>query len=342
MVAAGPLAHRRAAELAAPEDQRVVEHARAASRSLTRAAQAWSTSRGGDGHGLLDVAVVVPGAVVELDEPDAALGQPAGQQAVRGEAAVAGLLDAVEVEDALAARCRSRSARAPRPASGTPARTGRSGSGSRGRAGLRRASPLSRLTSSTTCRCVLWQTPSGIADVVDGVAPATGTGCPGTCWAGSPPTTAGPRPAAGPTCPAEVKHDEAGQVVGLGPQPVEQPRAHARPALDDRAGVHEGMRRVVVDLLGRIERMMQMSSAMPAMCGNRSEISWPDWPCLWNSHDGPRALSTVFCSWASCCPLVNDSGNGLPSSSLQLGLVVEGSRTATARRPCRGGSPAWP
>jgi hypothetical protein len=59
-----------------------------------------------------------------------------------------------------------------------------------------------------------------------------------------------------------------------------------------------------------MERMMQISSAMPAMCGKISAISCPDCPCLWNSVNGPRALSTVFWSWASCWPLVNDSGNG--------------------------------
>ena len=69
-----------------------------------------------------------------------------------------------------------------------------------------------------------------------------------------------------------------------------------------------------------IDRTMQILSAIPAMCGNRSEISWPDWPCLWNPQVGPRAVSVMFCNWASCCPLVNDSGNGLPWSSLSLGL----------------------
>ena len=47
-----------------------------------------------------------------------------------------------------------------------------------------------------------------------------------------------------------VEHDEAGQVLRLGPEPIEQPRTHAGPALDDRAGVHERVRGVVVDLLG--------------------------------------------------------------------------------------------
>ena len=45
-------------------------------------------------------------------------------------------------------------------------------------------------------------------------------------------------------------HDEAGQVVALAAQAVGDPRAHARPALDRRARVHERVRRVVVDLVG--------------------------------------------------------------------------------------------
>ena len=51
----------------------------------------------------LHVAVVVPVAVVELNEAHAALGQPAGQQAVGGERAVA-RLGAVQIERRLAVR----------------------------------------------------------------------------------------------------------------------------------------------------------------------------------------------------------------------------------------------
>ena len=83
------LAHRRAAELAAPDHQRAVEQAaplqvldqrrarpdRPPCRCC-RAACARSSA----------AAVVVPVGVVELDEADAALDQPAGQQAVGREA----------------------------------------------------------------------------------------------------------------------------------------------------------------------------------------------------------------------------------------------------------------
>ncbi len=69
-----------------------------------------------------------------------------------------------------------------------------------------------------------------------------------------------------------------------------------------------------------IDRTMHRSSAIPAMWGNRSEISWPDAPCLANLAIDPRALRTAPCNWASCCPLVNDSGNAWPSSRSSSGL----------------------
>ena len=43
--------------------------------------------------------------------------------------------------------------------------------------------------------------------------------------------------------------DEAGEVLGFGAEAVEQPGAHAGSALDDGAGVHEGVGGVVIDLL---------------------------------------------------------------------------------------------
>ena len=60
-------------------------------RSLISAAVGLVDLLGLERDVVLDVAVVVPVAVVELDEAHAALGQPAGQQAVRGERAVARL-----------------------------------------------------------------------------------------------------------------------------------------------------------------------------------------------------------------------------------------------------------
>ena len=81
-----------------------------------------------------------------------------------------------------------------------------------------------------------------------------------------------------------------------------------------------------------IERTMQMSSAIAGDVRERSEISWPESPCLWNSTNGPRALSTEPCNCASCCPFVNDSGNGWPSSRFSSGFQ---SKRLELRRPAR-------
>src|SRR5262249_38521172 len=94
----GPLAVDRAAELPAPDDQRVLQEA--------ALLQVLDQGGGGAVHVLAlaadllgQVAVLVTAAVHELDEADAALDHAPGQQAVAGEAAVrAGLVHAVQVE----------------------------------------------------------------------------------------------------------------------------------------------------------------------------------------------------------------------------------------------------
>ena len=92
MVAAvvAALHHRRAAEFAAPDDERVVEQP---------ALLQIRDQRGAGLVGVLavlleildEVAVLVPRLVEELHEADAALDQPAGEQAVVGEGWLAGL-----------------------------------------------------------------------------------------------------------------------------------------------------------------------------------------------------------------------------------------------------------
>ena len=54
---------------------------------MTRAADGWSVSRHWPAICVGKLRVLVPAAVEELDEAHAALGQPAGQQAVGGERA---------------------------------------------------------------------------------------------------------------------------------------------------------------------------------------------------------------------------------------------------------------
>ena len=90
------LRHRRAAELAGPDDQRVVEHAALLEVGDQRRAGLVDFA-GAQRQLFLQQAVMIPVAVVELDEAHAAFGQAAGEQAVRGKRAVARLA-AVELE----------------------------------------------------------------------------------------------------------------------------------------------------------------------------------------------------------------------------------------------------
>jgi hypothetical protein len=53
---------------------------------------------GADRHVLGDVVVVVPGAMIKLDEPHAPLRQSPRQQAVRGKAAIARLFDSIHFQ----------------------------------------------------------------------------------------------------------------------------------------------------------------------------------------------------------------------------------------------------
>ena len=81
------LAERRAAEFAAPDDERVVEHAALLQILHERRRRAFGVVA------LLlelreQVAVLVPAGVHQLHEADAALQQPAGDQAVVGEGAL--------------------------------------------------------------------------------------------------------------------------------------------------------------------------------------------------------------------------------------------------------------
>ncbi len=112
---------------------------------------------------------MVPVAVIELDEPHAALGQPPGQQAVRGERAVAPLR-AVHLQHVLPAR------REMSISSGTLVcmrkaisywlmRVAISGS-----AAVSLRSWLSSATASTTSRCLPARHAVGIADVQHRVA----------------------------------------------------------------------------------------------------------------------------------------------------------------------------
>ena len=128
-------------------------------------------------------------------------------------------------------------------------------------------------------------------------------------------------------------HDEPRQVLALAAQPVGDPRPHARTTLDRRAGVHHGVRGVVVDLVG-VHRPDD-AEVVGVAGGLRQEVAdllSPDWPCFWNFASGRRTFSSCPCNCAIGWPLVNDPGIGLPSSAASSGLVVE---RLELRRPPR-------
>ena len=76
----------RPAELAAPDDERLVEHA-ALLEVFDQGGRRLVDVAGHLGQLVLQAAVVIPVAVVELDEPNAFLGEAAGQQGIAREGA---------------------------------------------------------------------------------------------------------------------------------------------------------------------------------------------------------------------------------------------------------------
>ena len=97
VVAACALTHRRSAKLAAPDHQRRVQHP-----ALFKVIKERRTSRirlaGCNRHRNFHVPVMVPCAVVDLDTADSALQQTTCEEAVAGECAITGTLDAVALE----------------------------------------------------------------------------------------------------------------------------------------------------------------------------------------------------------------------------------------------------
>ena len=84
VVAAGALCHRRAAELTAPDDESFVEHA-ALLEVLDQRGGSLIDVPGRLHDSVLDVAVVIPAAVIEVNKAYAPFRQAAGEQAVGGE-----------------------------------------------------------------------------------------------------------------------------------------------------------------------------------------------------------------------------------------------------------------
>ena len=191
--------------------------------------------------------MVVPAAVVELDEAGAALGEAAGEQAVRGERAVARGA-AVHFKSLLGfASVRHQFRHGGLHAEGEFVLLDAGGDFRiAGFAGLELVEAVDRLDQFPLR---LRRVAGRGAHVVDGIA--GGLEFDALQVAGQEAAAPLPRGDRLALAASDAgQHDEAGQVLAFAAEAVEHPRAHRGPARDDRAGVHEGMGGIVVDLLG--------------------------------------------------------------------------------------------
>ena len=124
-----------------------------------------------------------------------------------------------------------------------------------------------------------------------------------------------------PPLPCRHQHHEARQIFAFRPKPVEHPRSHAGAAGEDRAGVHDHVRGIVIDLLGRTW------SGRCRVVGDAADMREQFAHLLARFAEGLEAVlrpeaDQLLCpaSCAICWPLVKDSGMGLPFISASLGL----------------------
>ena len=121
--------------------------------------------------------------------------------------------------------------------------------------------------------------------------------------------------------PAREQDDERRQVLVLTPQAVGDPRAHARPAGELRAGLHERDRRVVVDRLGlhRADEADVVGDRRP--CAASSSLSHaPLWPC-WANLKIDGATGKLFCPEVIVVirwPIRTESGSSIPRLVAQI------------------------
>ena len=202
-------------------------------RSVISAADGWSVSWHCSARSLRQVAVLVPAAVVELDEAHAALGQPPRQQAVGGEGAGLARVGAVQLEGVLPARSTGRSAPARRSACGRPSRTARCAWRSRDRRS-RRSCMLVELAERVEHRrgASSASMPGGIRR---GTAPdrrRRGTCTPWCCDGRKPLPHRREKSGWSALMPLRLRdqHDERRQVLVLAAQAVAEPGADARAA----------------------------------------------------------------------------------------------------------------
>ena len=193
--------------------------------------------------------MVIPRAVVELDEAHAAFREPAREQAVRCEGAVARFLHAIRFEHRLGllGKVRQVRHRGLHLEGHLVLRDARLDLGIDALGAEHSIQPL-HLIHHLPLRALAHA--RGIADVMHRVA--FGLKLDALEFAREEPRRPLPRRHRLRAARLSLRHehDESRQALRLRAEPVEHPRTHARAALHDRAGVHEGVRRIVIDLLG--------------------------------------------------------------------------------------------
>ena len=274
------------------------------------------------------VVVVVVAAGVDLDEAHAALDQPPGQQALPAERRrVCVSFEAVQ----LLASPRSPGARSTASGACCLHLEGQLVAGDAGgQLGVvGRAAPGARCCTRAACRAAraarLAVMPAGRCRSRIGVAAGADDRRPGTRPACSR-STSSSAPLIGP--PRRVEHDdEAGQVLVDAAQAVVDPRAQARAAAEDAAGVHHaawpsrGSASRPSSSAGRRCRRRSV-----ARCGNRSLTHLPHWPYCLNFQRGSTMRPSFLCP-----PRPNVlTVTVLPSQPVHGRLVVEGVDVARA------------
>ena len=230
--------------------------------------------------------MLVPAAVIELDEAHVALGEPAGQQAVGGVGAGLARLRAVQLEHRVRLLRQIHQLRARTSACGRPSRTARCASRSPDRRTPRASSAFSFATASSICAARRRVDARRIVEVQHRRRCRRGSARPDSCDGRKPLPHS--RENSGWSALIAVRlrqqHDERRQVLVLAAQAVAEPGAHARPArLLDPVWMNVIAGSWLIASVF-IVLMTVMSSTIFAVCGSSSLTQVPDWPCCANSN----------------------------------------------------------
>ena len=241
------LGHGGAAKFTGPDDQGFLEHA-ALAEVTDKSGTGPVGFEGFPGQVFAQPVVVVPITMVKLDETDAAFGEAAGEEAVRGEGAIAGGA-AVFLKDAhwLSGNVHEFGDAGLHLVSHLV--LGDAGGDFRivhdvivmGVDGIDGANEVALLRTAEAGRALEVENGIALPAELDAlVAAGEKTGGPLTHGNGLGRTSAAVRD----------EHDEARQVFGFGAETVRDPRTHGGTTDDLGAGVHEGVGGVVVDRVG--------------------------------------------------------------------------------------------